>query len=113
MKIGIPAETHPGERRVAASPAAVARYLKLGFQVAVEAGAGAGASFPDDSYREAGAAIVGGDEAFGADVVLKVRAPRGEGDDDEVGRLREGAVLVSFVFRRRTRSSWDGSGTEA
>ncbi len=100
MKIGIPRETHPGERRVAASPAAVARYLKLGFEVTVEADAGAGASYPDEKYIEAGASIVSGDAAFGeSDVVLKVRAPRElEGGAHEVDRIREGATLISFLF---------------
>lgn len=100
MKIGIPRETHPGERRVAASPAAVTRYVKLGFEVTVEAGAGAGASYPDEKYVEAGATIVSGDDAFGlCDVVLKVRAPRELADGGhEVDRIREGATLISFLF---------------
>ncbi|MEE2940957.1 MAG: Re/Si-specific NAD(P)(+) transhydrogenase subunit alpha [Planctomycetota bacterium] len=98
MKIGIPAETHPGERRVAASPAAVERYVKLGFEVVLEDGAGGGASFPNSAYEAAGARIVGGDEAFAADVVLKVRAPRSGEGADEIQRLREGGTLISFVF---------------
>lgn len=98
MKIGIPAETHPGERRVAASPAAVERYAKLGFEVLLEDGAGAGASFPNSAYEAAGARIVDGDAAFGADVVLKVRAPRQADGVDEIQRLREDATLISFVF---------------
>lgn len=100
MKIGIPRETHPGERRVAASPAAVKRYVKLGFEVTVEAGAGAGASYPDEKYIDAGATIVTGDDAFGlSDVVLKVRAPRELPDGGhEVDRIREGATLISFLF---------------
>lgn len=98
MKIGIPAETHPGERRVAASPAAVERYVKLGFEVLLEDGAGNGASFPNSAYEAAGARVVEGDEAFAADVVLKVRAPRRGDGFDEVQRLREGGTLISFVF---------------
>ena len=98
MKIGIPAETHPGERRVAASPAAVERYVKLGFEVFLEDGAGDGASFPNSAYETAGARVVGGDEAFAADVVLKVRAPRSGDGVDEIQRLREGGTLISFVF---------------
>lgn len=94
LKIGIPAETYPDERRVAASPGAVKRYIGLGFEVAVEAGAGVGASFPDSAYEGVGAQIVDGDQAFGADVVLKVRAP----GEDEIARMREGATVISFMF---------------
>ena len=95
MKIGIPKETYPDERRVAASPAAVKRFLDLGFEVVVESGAGVGASYPDSAYESVGAHAGTGDEAFGADVVLKVRAPEVPA---EVGRLREDATLVSFLF---------------
>ena len=83
---------------MAASPAAVARYVKLGFEVLLEDGAGDGASFPNSAYEAAGARVVGGDEAFAADVVLKVRAPRSGDGVDEIQRLREGGTLISFVF---------------
>ncbi|MFN3920579.1 MAG: NAD(P)(+) transhydrogenase (Re/Si-specific) subunit alpha, partial [Methylohalobius sp.] len=52
MKIGVPKEVHPGERRVAVTPQVAEQLQKLGFAVAVEAGAGAQANFPDDAYRE-------------------------------------------------------------
>ncbi|MEL6427539.1 MAG: Re/Si-specific NAD(P)(+) transhydrogenase subunit alpha [Planctomycetota bacterium] len=94
MRIGIPKETHPGERRVAASPAAVARFQKLGFEVSVEAGAGEGASYPDAAYSEAGASPCSREEALTADVVLGVRPPR----EEDVGALREDATFVSFLF---------------
>ena len=83
---------------MAASPAAVERYVKLGFEVLLEDGAGDGASFPNSAYETAGARVVGGDEAFAADVVLKVRAPRSGDGVDEIQRLREGGTLISFVF---------------
>ena len=54
MRIGVPAETYEGERRVATTPDAVEQLRKLGFTVAVQSGAGAAASFTDDAYREAG-----------------------------------------------------------
>ena len=94
MRIGIPKESHPGEQRVAASPAGVARLKKLGFDVCIEAGAGAGASFPDEAYAAEGAAIVDREEALGAAVVLAVRPPA----VDDVPRLREGGTHVSFLF---------------
>jgi NAD(P) transhydrogenase subunit alpha len=58
MKLGIVKEIRPDERRVAASPAVVARLVKSGWEVLVERGAGAGASFPDALYDAAGARLV-------------------------------------------------------
>ncbi|MEM1450463.1 MAG: Re/Si-specific NAD(P)(+) transhydrogenase subunit alpha [Planctomycetota bacterium] len=101
MKLGIPKETHPDERRVAASPQAVERFVGMGFDVVVESGAGAAASYPDGAYEAAGASLASRDDAFGADAVLKIRAPRvADGDDGaaELGLVREGATLVSYVF---------------
>ena len=54
MKIGIPKESFAGEQRVAATPEVAAQLKDLGFQVAVESGAGAAASFSDEAYRDAG-----------------------------------------------------------
>ncbi len=99
MRLGIPVETYPLERRVAASPAAVERYIKLGFDVTVARGAGDGSSFPDKAYEAAGATIVDQGAAFGdVDVVLKVRAPRLDAEGgSEVDLIKEGAALISFV----------------
>ena len=60
MNIGIPAEIHEGELRVAATPQVVAQLMKLGFAVTVESGAGAGSSFSDEAYQQAGAHVVSG-----------------------------------------------------
>ena len=94
MKVGIVKEIRPDERRVAASPAVVARLVKSGWTVVVERGAGAAASFPDALYQAAGATIVETIDAWTADVVAKVRAP----EPAEIERLREGTLLVSFLF---------------
>jgi NAD(P) transhydrogenase subunit alpha len=91
--IGVPRETKPGETRVAATPATVSALLKLGYEVAIEAGAGEESSFPDDAYREAGASICTGVEAWGAPVVFHVNAP----DDAQVALLQPGAYLVSMM----------------
>lgn len=95
MLIGIPKETFPGERRVAVSPENVEQFRKLGYEVAVEAGAGAEARLPDADYEQAGAAILpSAEELWGkADLVFKVRAP----SEEEAGLLREGGTLVSFI----------------
>ena len=95
MKIAVPREIVPGERRVALTPDATAVLVKAGLEVLVEAGAGVGAFHADPAFEKAGARIVP-DAAtlYGqADVVLKVQKP----SLDEVDRLREGAVLVAFL----------------
>jgi NAD(P) transhydrogenase subunit alpha len=95
MKVGIPTETAAGERRVALVPDAVGPLTKLGMEIVVQAGAGAGAYFPDSGYQQAGARIVP-DAAvlYGeSDVVLKVQKP----GDSEVAWMREGSVLIGFL----------------
>src|SRR3990170_1251374 len=94
--IGVPKEIHAGERRVAATPETVLKLKKLGFDVTVETGAGAGVNASDAEYREAGASIV--DRAAeiwaASDIVMKVRPP----EDSEADQLREGGWLVGFVW---------------
>ncbi|MFA6922328.1 MAG: NAD(P)(+) transhydrogenase (Re/Si-specific) subunit alpha, partial [Gallionella sp.] len=77
MRIGIPAETHAGEKRVATVPEIVEKLIKLGFNVTVESGAGDAANFSDDAYRAAGAEIVEGAAKLWAesDIVFKVTVP--------------------------------------
>jgi NAD(P) transhydrogenase subunit alpha len=96
MKVAIPRELYPGERRVAATPDTVKRLSKLGFEVTIEAGAGASAQFSDAQYQEAGAHIQSDVRALwgSTDLLLKVRPP----EASEVAMLREGATLVSFIW---------------
>jgi len=95
MKIGIPKEIEPGERRVAATPDSVKRLLELGFEVLVESGAGESAGFADAEYRESGAEIAADvASVWNCDLVTKVCAPQ----THEVGLLREGGLLVSLLF---------------
>ncbi len=102
MKIAVPREIHPGERRVATTPEVVRQLLKLGFEVSVEAGAGTAASFSDAAYTAAGATMVEDARALwdGADIVLKVRAPAAHPDlgVDEVSLLRTGQTLIAFIW---------------
>src|SRR5262245_6113700 len=91
--IGVPRETFAGEKRVATVPEVVEKLIKLGFRVALEPGAGDAANFSDDAYRAAGAEITG-DVWARADILFKVRAP----NTAEVGRLREGQTLISFIW---------------
>ncbi len=95
MKIAVPRERTPGERRVALTPEALVPLVKSGLVVLVETGAGEGAFHSDAAFEKAGARVVPGAGAlYGeADVVLKVQRPT----LDEVEQLREGAVLIAFL----------------
>jgi NAD(P) transhydrogenase subunit alpha len=101
MKIGVPREIVPSERRVALTPDAAASLVKIGLTVLVETGAGGGAFFSDAAYEKAGAAIAADAPAlYGqADVVLKVQKPEENSalGRHEVDLMREGAVLVAFL----------------
>ena len=96
MKIGVPKETYAGERRVATTPDVVAQLSKLGFDIAVESGAGEESSYSDEAYREAGCEVIGSTDDLWAksDIVLKVRAP----EEGEVARLRSDQTLISFLW---------------
>jgi len=94
MKLGLVQETKPEERRVAASPNVVGKWVKAGWQVAVEKGAGTAATFGDDQYAAAGAELVDRATAWSADIVLKVRPP----EESEVDQLREGGTIISFLY---------------
>jgi NAD(P) transhydrogenase subunit alpha len=93
MIIGIPRESLPGETRVAATPQTVGQLIKLGYEVVVETGAGAASSFSDEAFTDAGASVGSSEQAWTADVVLKVNAP----DEAEIAALRDGATLVSLI----------------
>jgi NAD(P) transhydrogenase subunit alpha len=94
VKVGVPRETLPGEHRVALVPDVLPRLEAAGMEVVVERGAGTAASFMDAAYEEAGATLVGADEAWSlADCVVKVQKPAGP----EIERLRSGQVLVGLL----------------
>src|SRR4030095_11147835 len=96
LSIGVPREVFPGEKRVATVPEVVPKLIKLGFHVAIEAGAGDDAQISDDAHRASGAAIAAARAQLWqqSDIVFKVRAPTPE----EIGLLREGGALVSFIW---------------
>ncbi len=102
MKIGIPKEIHPGEKRVATTPEAAEQIIKLGFSVLVESGAGVNANISDEAYREVGVEIVDNAKTLwkSADIVMKVRAPElhPELALDEIELLSEGGRLISFIW---------------
>ncbi|NLF09529.1 MAG: NAD(P)(+) transhydrogenase (Re/Si-specific) subunit alpha, partial [Pirellulaceae bacterium] len=101
MILGVAKEILDREKRVAAIPETVAEFVKLGFEVIVETGAGLGALKSDAEYEQAGAKIVGGpEEIFSkADVVLKVKQlcfneKLGKHEADLIG---DGKMLVTFL----------------
>ena len=94
MRIGIPAETHAGETRVAATPETVKKMLASGHAVMVQAGAGAGASVLDAEYQTAGAKLVSAAELYAqAEIVLKVKAPTAA----ELAQLPANTVLIGLL----------------
>jgi len=94
MQIGIPRESLAGETRVAATPATVEQLKKLGFDVAVESGAGALASFDDAAFEAAGAVVVDTATLWQSPLIYKVNAP----SEAEIALLQDGTTLVSFVW---------------
>jgi len=96
MKIGVPRETHPGERRVATTPEVAVQLQKLGYEVVVEKDAGAAASFSDEAYEEAGCTIAGSasDIWSGSDIILKVRPP----ESGQAEGLKASQTLISFLY---------------
>lgn len=95
MRIGVPKETDPYETRVALTPDAAARYVKLGAEVHVEKGLAERCHFADSAYTDAGATIVDDREQLlkGSDVLLRVRKP----DIAEVEKLAKGVIHISYL----------------
>jgi NAD(P) transhydrogenase subunit alpha len=94
MKIAVSAETTPGESRVAATPDTIKAFIKKGFEVAVEAGAGKGAFISDDAFAGAGAKIGSGEVARrDADILLSVRRPEAQTTQG----LKQGALVAAIL----------------
>ncbi|MCC7012439.1 MAG: Re/Si-specific NAD(P)(+) transhydrogenase subunit alpha [Planctomycetes bacterium] len=89
----VPRESKAGETRVAATPETVKQLVKAGLKVEIESGAGVPASFVDAGFQAVGAALVGPDAWGTADIVAKVAPP----SQAELARLKQGAVLISFM----------------
>jgi H+-translocating NAD(P) transhydrogenase subunit alpha len=111
MRIGIPAETYPGETRVAATPETVKKLTAGGrHSVMVETGAGIGASIPDTDFTAAGASLACAADIYNqADIVLKVRRPR----EGELGLLRRGSILIGLLSPHESVETLAGTGVTA
>ncbi|HEX8533218.1 MAG TPA: Re/Si-specific NAD(P)(+) transhydrogenase subunit alpha [Allosphingosinicella sp.] len=113
MKIAVLKETAEGERRVAATPETVKKFIALGATLAVEAGAGSSASIADPDYEAAGATVGPREQVLGgAEAVLGVQGP----DPATLGGIASGALLVAalnpFVYRERV-DGYASAGVEA
>lgn len=101
MKISIPRERRAHERRVAATPETVKKFVALGIDVAVETGAGEASRIADAAYEAAGAKIVGdlAQLLADADIVLKVQRPilAGEDGPNELALMKRGALLIAIL----------------
>ena len=94
MRVAVPKETAPGERRVALVPDTVSKLSGVGFDVRVERGAGDASGFPDTSYADAGATLADlGSLLVGAEGILRVAKPSA----DEVAAMERGAILLGFL----------------
>jgi alanine dehydrogenase len=93
MIVGVPAEVKTGETRVAMTPDGVRELVAHGHRVLVEQGAGEGSSLHDDGFAAAGASLVGAAEAWGAELVVKVKEPQ----PDEFAFLRPESVLFTYL----------------
>lgn len=94
MKLAVPTETRPGERRVALVPDVVKKLVGAGWDVSIQSGAGVAAAFSDDAYKEAGATVAPdvASALSGAGLVVRINAPTAE----EVAALPQGVALLSF-----------------
>ena len=101
MQIGIPKEVLAEEKRVAATPETVRKYVDMGFDVAVEASAGEGILISNDDYHNAGAKIIFDAETLFAEseIVLKVKQPvfNEKAEQHEANMLRDGSILITFL----------------
>lgn len=93
MRIGVPLETRPGETRVAATPETVKKLIGQGHTVVIQKDAGLHASQPDSAYEAVDATIGSAADAFGAELVLKVRAP----EVSELKQIKAGSVLLGML----------------
>src|SRR5919106_4016872 len=104
MRIGVPKETLPGERRVALVPESCKKLIQSGYSIAVETGAGERAGYPDAAYTEVGVTLEADPAALlsAADLVMKVNPPAArDGQEDEIQWMRAGTVYVGSLMPLR------------
>lgn len=105
MRVVVPKEVREGEKRVALVPDVISKLTKLGYEVAIESGAGLHSQASDDLYRSAGASVINGDVLSGADVVLSVQPL----NPAQMSSLKSGAVTISFLSPTTSVESIDAA----
>jgi H+-translocating NAD(P) transhydrogenase subunit alpha len=107
MRIGVPRETAPGERRVALVPESCKKLIQAGYEVEIEAGAGQAAGYPDAAYRDAGATSAPDPQALlgSADLLLKVNPPTQQNGRDEAAWMRPGTIYLGSLMPLRNLSA--------
>jgi len=105
MRVAVPKEIREGEKRVALVPDVISKLTRLGYEVAIESGAGVHSQASDDLYRSAGASVVNGDVLAAADVVLSVQPLTAS----QMGTLKKGAVTISFLSPTTSVDSIDAA----
>jgi H+-translocating NAD(P) transhydrogenase len=102
LRVGVPREIFPNERRVALTPQNVALLRKKGFaEVLIEHDAGMHAQFRNEDYEKAGATLISRDHLFAkSDIMLKVRPPL---RDEEIDHIKHGSTLISFLFPKQNK----------
>jgi NAD(P) transhydrogenase subunit alpha len=105
MRVAVPKEVREGEKRVALVPDVITKLIKLGYEVAIESGAGVHSQASDDLYRSAGAIVVNGDVLASADVILSVQPLT----PAQMKSLKTGAVTISFLSPTASVDSIDAA----
>lgn len=100
MIIGVPKEIFPGENRVAIAPDVASKYIKSGFEVHVQKGAGENAYFSDENYIAAGAKIIATAQELyqTSDIILKVQRPYIDSNTDELSLIKKGTLLICLFY---------------
>src|SRR6058998_2623584 len=104
MRIAVPKETRPGERRVALAPDSCKKLVQAGYAISIERGAGDAAFFTDDDFRGTGSTVETDAAAMigAADIVLKVNPPAVDGTGrDEIPWMRPGTILLGSLMPLR------------
>jgi len=110
VDIGVPKESHDGERRVALTPETAQHIQKLGHTLRVESGAGLAANFSDQAFQDAGVEIINDTQSLydQSELILKVRAPGTHPTlGDEVALIKEGTALASFIWPAQNEALMD------